>query len=332
VQRLARGRLRRRWAACLMTRFTALEPCELFQIQFVAAASTHVALVVQTLWAEKIQSTTDAGSLNTFGRNEIEVAVYFIGTSSHCVFSNTIQNLPCSGPRTRSRRGIRTGMRTRPRLLKQNENRRDGAATGPWSYLVVRSCGSGRARPPRSRRARAEDAGCRQRRDDRFRSCPVSRPRACHGLSRRRIGPMPRHSSPCQGLWHCQNKDERGVLNRRCPGGATAGDGRKMSNEPLVREPIECVRARLAALVKANAAPRCGARSKRTGLPCRAAAMPNGRCKVHGGKSTGPRTPEGLARSRRANWKHGYYSREAKAERSRVRAAILAVRYLSDSI
>src|SRR5215472_5888338 len=31
-------------------------------------------LVVQTLWAEKIQSTTDAGSLNTFSRNEIEVA------------------------------------------------------------------------------------------------------------------------------------------------------------------------------------------------------------------------------------------------------------------
>jgi hypothetical protein len=54
----------------------------------------------------------------------------------------------------------------------------------------------------------------------------------------------------------------------------------------------------------------------------------HGRCKVHGGKSTGPRTPEGLERSRRANWKHGYYSREAKAERSRVRAAILALRYL----
>jgi len=50
-------------------------------------------LVVQTLWAEKIQSTTDAGSLNTFGRNEIEAAPNFIGTSSHCVFSNTIQNL-----------------------------------------------------------------------------------------------------------------------------------------------------------------------------------------------------------------------------------------------
>jgi hypothetical protein len=114
---------------------------------------------------------------------------------------------------------------------------------------------------------------------------------------------------------------------------ATAGDDRRMNNEPLEREPmnnepvererIDRVRARLEALLKANAAPRCGARSKRTGKPCRAAAMPNGRCKVHGGKSTGPRTPEGLERNRRANWKHGHFSQEAKAERSRVRAAIL---------
>jgi hypothetical protein len=50
------------------------------------------------------------------------------------------------------------------------------------------------------------------------------------------------------------------------------------------------------------------------------------------GKSTGPRTPEGLERSRRANWKHGYYSREAKVERSRLRAAILALRDLCGSI
>src|SRR5262252_5665074 len=73
-----------------------------------------------------------------------------------------------------------------------------------------------------------------------------------------------------------------------------------MSDEPVARErePIERVRARLEALVRANAAPRCGARCKRTGKPCRAAAMPNGRCNVHGGKSTGPRTPEGLERSK----------------------------------
>ena len=102
-----------------------------------------------------------------------------------------------------------------------------------------------------------------------------------------------------------------------------------VSNE---RKSIERMRSRLDALIMANATPRCGARSKRTGKPCRGAAMPNGRCKVHGGMSTGPRTPEGLERSRRANWKHGYYSREAKTERSRVRAAILALRYLRNSI
>jgi len=42
--------------------------------------------------------------------------------------------------------------------------------------------------------------------------------------------------------------------------------------------------------------------------------MKNGRCRMHGGASTGPRTPEGLARSRRANWKHGLYSQKAKVE------------------
>src|SRR5215510_10042324 len=52
-----------------------------------------------------------------------------------------------------------------------------------------------------------------------------------------------------------------------------------MSDEPVARErePIDRVRARLEALLKANAAPRCGARSKRTGKPCQGAAMRNGR-------------------------------------------------------
>ena len=39
---------------------------------------------------------------------------------------------------------------------------------------------------------------------------------------------------------------------------------------------------------------------------------------MHGGKSTGPRTVEGLERSRKANWKHGYYSAEAMAMRKFV--------------
>jgi hypothetical protein len=41
--------------------------------------------------------------------------------------------------------------------------------------------------------------------------------------------------------------------------------------------------------------------------------MPNGRCRMYGGASTGPRIAEGLARPRRAHWKHGLYSAEAMA-------------------
>jgi hypothetical protein len=33
---------------------------------------------------------------------------------------------------------------------------------------------------------------------------------------------------------------------------------------------------------------------------------------MHGGLSTGPRTPEGLERSRRARWKHGMYSKATR--------------------
>ena len=50
--------------------------------------------------------------------------------------------------------------------------------------------------------------------------------------------------------------------------------------------------------------------------------MSNGRCRMHGGASTGPRTPEGLARSRRSRWKHGLYSSEGRAEQKRVRELI----------
>jgi hypothetical protein len=81
-------------------------------------------------------------------------------------------------------------------------------------------------------------------------------------------------------------------------------------------------------LDRANRAPRCGARRRSDGAPCRKAAMRNGRCDLHGGRSTGPRTPEGLARSRRARWKHGFYSAEAKAAEREVRARIRALREL----
>lgn len=37
----------------------------------------------------------------------------------------------------------------------------------------------------------------------------------------------------------------------------------------------------------------CGAHARTTGAPCKAKALPNGRCKLHGGMSTGPKTLEG---------------------------------------
>jgi hypothetical protein len=43
--------------------------------------------------------------------------------------------------------------------------------------------------------------------------------------------------------------------------------------------------------------PRCGAKT-RSGGPCQAAALINGRCHRHGGLSTGPHTEEGKAKRR----------------------------------
>ena len=74
-----------------------------------------------------------------------------------------------------------------------------------------------------------------------------------------------------------------------------------------------------------TARPRCGARC-RDGHPCAAAVVVQrtddgvryaARCRMHGGLSTGPRTPEGrrraldaLARGRAARWSRGSSARE----------------------
>jgi hypothetical protein len=68
----------------------------------------------------------------------------------------------------------------------------------------------------------------------------------------------------------------------------------------------------------AHASPRCGART-RTGMACKGPAMPNGRCRMHGGSSTGPRTPEGLQRIVKARTVHGAYGAEMRELRALVR-------------
>jgi hypothetical protein len=76
-------------------------------------------------------------------------------------------------------------------------------------------------------------------------------------------------------------------------------------------------------------APRCGART-RSGSACNGPAMANGKCRMHGGGSTGPRTPEGLKRSQRARWKHGRYSIETVQAMRELRAVIRYFRELDE--
>lgn len=53
----------------------------------------------------------------------------------------------------------------------------------------------------------------------------------------------------------------------------------------------------------------CGAHARSAGRPCRQLAMQNGRCYLHGGKSTGAKKPR---------VKHGLYTKEALAERQKL--------------
>lgn len=60
-----------------------------------------------------------------------------------------------------------------------------------------------------------------------------------------------------------------------------------------------------------RALPCCGART-RAGTACRQPRMANGRCRLHGGRATGPRTEDGKARQQAAVTRHGLYSRDAR--------------------
>lgn len=64
--------------------------------------------------------------------------------------------------------------------------------------------------------------------------------------------------------------------------------------------------------------PVCGAKTRRGGS-CQRHPCKNGRCSLHGGKSTGPRTPEGKLRSRMGPWKHGMRTKEAMEARQELK-------------
>ena len=67
-------------------------------------------------------------------------------------------------------------------------------------------------------------------------------------------------------------------------------------------------------------APKCGAHCRTTGESCKNASMKNGRCRMHGGKSTGrPKT-------------HGMTTREAKANRKERNAVMREFRLFLASL
>jgi polyribonucleotide nucleotidyltransferase len=43
---------------------------------------------------------------------------------------------------------------------------------------------------------------------------------------------------------------------------------------------------------------------------------------MHGGKSTGPRTPEGIEKIRASRFKHGEYTKQAQEEKQQIRSLI----------
>ena len=61
---------------------------------------------------------------------------------------------------------------------------------------------------------------------------------------------------------------------------------------------------------------RDGGAKTRRGTACqRPANMKNGRCRIHGGASTGPRTEDGRARISAANLRHGKYTKDKIVKR-----------------
>src|ERR1700737_1996116 len=70
---------------------------------------------------------------------------------------------------------------------------------------------------------------------------------------------------------------------------------------------------------------RCGART-RSGSGCRSAAMPNGRCRMHGGMSPG--APKGNKNA----FKHGHYAAEAIASRREIAKLLRDARALGKQV
>lgn len=71
--------------------------------------------------------------------------------------------------------------------------------------------------------------------------------------------------------------------------------------------------------------PRCGAYAKGKGAPCMQYAMKNGRCRWHGGKSTGAKKPHRPI-------KHGRYTRNALQQKQELVELLRVAKRFAGSI
>jgi hypothetical protein len=76
---------------------------------------------------------------------------------------------------------------------------------------------------------------------------------------------------------------------------------------------------------------KCGAKSKRHGQPCKQPAMKNGRCRFHGGKSTGPKTAEGKENARLSNFKLGDYTQSIRTELKLIQVLVSTLKEITES-
>ena len=95
---------------------------------------------------------------------------------------------------------------------------------------------------------------------------------------------------------------------------------------PYPMAPAEAVAA---AAQKLSSSQLCGARTRQGG-PCGQIAMRNGRCRFHGGLSTGRRTAEGIEAHREAVTRHGGRSREMAEFRRAMRELRADARKLAE--
>jgi hypothetical protein len=126
-----------------------------------------------------------------------------------------------------------------------------------------------------------------------------------------RISPFTTHTRP-----RARNGDNAKHLSQPVTCHPVNAEAEPKPRGPQISEANPVNRDLSQPVAQTNNAPRCGART-RSGTSCRCPAMPNGKCRIHGGLSPG--APRGAANG---SYRDGYWTLEAVEERKFIRLLI----------